>query len=72
MTITRVEAVEKIESQRRAIREHIEKYYKYPHEYDKNYALKTILRCQQNIQELKERCPYDIDDSYEDYWTPEQ
>ena len=68
--MTRKEIIEKIESQRAAIREHIDKYYRYPHEYDKDFALKTIHKCQDNINDLKDRCEFDIDYPYEDDWEP--
>lgn len=70
MSISRREAIEKIAAQRNAIREHIEKYYNYPDPIDKNFALKTISRCQDNIQDIKNRCDCDLDYSYEDDWRP--
>ena len=42
MGISRAEVMERIESQRDAIREHIDKYERYIEDYDKEYALKTI------------------------------
>lgn len=36
----------KLEGQRRAIRERIDKYARYPHELDKRTALKTIQNAQ--------------------------
>jgi len=70
MGLSRREALEKIDAQRAAIREHIDKYNSYPHEYDKNCALKTISNCQSIIADLKRRCDSDIDSSYEDIWSP--
>lgn len=70
MGLSRREAIEKIESQRRAIQEHIEKYNEYPDERDKQFALDTIHRCQQNIRDYKRRCDSTIESSYEDDWTP--
>ncbi len=67
---SRSEAISKIEGQRRAIREHIDKYNRYEVDYDKAYALKTIERCQDEIQNIKNKCESDIPDSYEDYWRP--
>jgi len=59
----------KIEGHRRAIREHIEKYKKYPDKHDKEFALKTIQRVQHEIADLKRRKP-NIRASYEDSWRP--
>lgn len=70
MSISRSEALEKIESQRMAIREHIEKYNRYPNQIDKEFALKTIYRCQENIQKIKDKCDCDLGYSYEDDWRP--
>ena len=67
---TREEAMRGIEGQRRAIREHIEKYNSYPHQYDKDFALKTIRRCQGEIRTLKSQCNVSIDSSWEDDWNP--
>jgi len=70
MGLSRKEATEKINAQRAAIREHIEKYKNYPHPYDKQFALKTITNCQSNIAELKCSCELNIESSYEDAWRP--
>lgn len=70
MGLSRREAIQKIEAQRAAIREHIQKYRDYYDERDKRFALDTISRCQQNIRDYKRRCDSTIDDSYEDNWTP--
>lgn len=70
MAYSRSEAIEKIEAQRRAIKEHIEKFNQYPDSYDKQYAVGTITRCQENIRHIKSKCDSYIPDSYEDYWTP--
>ena len=67
---TRHEIQPKVDAQRRAIREHIEKYKNYAYEQDKRFALDTISRCQSNIADLKRQCNVSIDDSWEDYWTP--
>lgn len=53
MGISRAEAMERIESQRDAIREHIDKYERYIEDYDKEYALKTIRNCQGRIEHIK-------------------
>lgn len=50
MSISRRDAIDRIEGQRSAIREHIDKYYSYPDPIDKEYALKTIYRCQDEIE----------------------
>lgn len=59
----------KIEGQRRAIREHIDKYARYPHEQDKRTALKTIQNAQRQIESLKRRNPR-LGSSREDTWRP--
>ncbi len=70
MALTRAEAQKMIDAQREAIREHIQKYYEYTQDYDKEYALKTIRRCQENIKDYKRRCNVTINDGYEDFWSP--
>lgn len=60
---------DKIAGHRKAIIEHIEKYEKYPHEYDKEYALKTIERVQKEIADLKRKKP-NVGPSWEDTWKP--
>lgn len=62
----------KIDGHRRAIREHIEKYNNYPHDYDKEFALKTIRRAQASIEELKLKASCYISSSSEDTWNPEK
>jgi len=59
----------KLAGQRRAVREHIDKYNKYPLEHDKNYALKTIRNAQNQIQRIRAKHPH-WPSSYEDNWTP--
>ena len=68
MAISRSEALDKIDGHRRAIREHIDKIEAYAHDYDKDYAEKTVHRVQREIQSLKERCSSHIPDSWEDAW----
>ncbi len=69
MPLTRSEAMSRIEGHRRAIREHIDKFERYPYPQDKEFALKTIQRCQNEIANLKRQCNVSIEDSWEDYWT---
>lgn len=69
MAISRSEALDKIERQRNAIREHIEKYERYQGTGDTS-ALVTIQNCQNNIQDLKDRCTVSIEGSWEDDWAP--
>ncbi len=69
MSLTRSEAMSRIEGHRRAIREHIDKFNNYPYPQDKEFALKTIERCQSEIANLKRQCNVSIEDSWEDYWT---
>jgi hypothetical protein len=59
----------KLDGQRRAVREHIEKYKRYPSEQDKQTALKTIQNAQRHIADLKRRSPQ-LGSSYEDNWRP--
>lgn len=70
MAISRSEAIAKIEAQRAAIREHIDKYFLYPNKYDKDFAWKTIQRCQAIIESIKNKCDSYIPASYEDSWNP--
>ncbi len=70
MSYCRSEAIEKIESQRRSIREHIEKFNSYSDKWDKKFAAETISRCQENIEHIKNKCDSYISDSYEDTWSP--
>jgi len=59
---------DQVEGQRRAIREHIEKYETLP-ERDKYTALRTIQNAQNQIQKLKSR-KSSLGYSYEDDWRP--
>jgi len=59
----------KLEGQRNAIREHIDKYKAYPNEWDKQFALKTIRRCQSEIQDLIAKHKHWLP-SWEDTWFP--
>jgi len=61
---------DKIEGHRAAIRGHIGKYNDYPVDYDKEFALKTIRRAQDEISKLKGRANVQIAYSWEDDWTP--
>ena len=69
MPLTRSEAMLRIEGQRRAIREHIEKFNRYEYRQDKDFALKTISRCQREIEDLKRKCNVYIESSWEDSWS---
>ena len=70
MSRSRAEAEKLLEGQRRAIREHIDKYNRYEHSYDKDTALKTIRRCQGEIRDIKSSCNVSTSDSWEDTWNP--
>jgi hypothetical protein len=59
----------KVDGHRRAIREHIDKYQRYPAKQDKDFALKTIQRIQREIADLKRRNPR-LANSGEDTWRP--
>lgn len=69
MTFTRSQAMSRIEGQRRAIREHIGKFENYPHQQDKEFALRTIRICQKEIEDIKRKCNVYIESSHEDSWT---
>ena len=59
----------KIAGHRRAIRDHIAKYERYPAAQDKAFALKTIKGVQSTIRDLKRRQPR-ASSSFEDTWQP--
>jgi hypothetical protein len=59
----------KLEGQRRAIRDHIDKYKRYPSSQDKQTALKTIQNAQREISDLKRR-NLRLGNSREDTWRP--
>jgi hypothetical protein len=59
----------KVDGHRRAIREHMDKYRRYPAQQDKNFALKTIERIQREIADIKRRNPR-IGSASEDTWRP--
>lgn len=63
------DAEKKLEGQRRAIQEHINKYKTYPHAQDKDFALKTIRNAQQQIADIKKRAP-NTSNSPLDTWKP--
>lgn len=69
MSLTRSQAMSRIEGQRRAIREHIEKFENYPYQQDKEFALRTIRICQDEIEKIKRQCSVSIASSWEDYWS---
>lgn len=60
----------KLSGQRAAVREHVEKYRRYPHEEDKQFALKTIRNAQNQIAALKRKATAKIESSWEDDWRP--
>ncbi len=70
MSNPKADAESKVKGHRRAIREHIEKYRKYPHEDDKKFALKTIQRVQTIIAELRKPYLKNIPAAPEDTWKP--
>jgi len=56
---------------RAAVKEHIEKYRRYAEQYEKDGALKTVVRAQGEISKLKDKHPtlmYDTDPV--DAWRP--
>lgn len=62
-------AKDELKGQRRAVREHVEKYKKYPDKRDKDFALKTIGNARSHIARLKSKHP-SLDSSWEDTWRP--
>lgn len=71
MTTNRQEILNKIEAQRNTIRVHIDKYEKFKENGDyTSSATTTIQNCQNTIKSLKNKASFNIDDSYEDSWTP--
>lgn len=66
MSDSRKELIDKINAQRKTIREHIEKYKKFKKDGDyTSSAEKTIDNCQSTIQSLKSK-DNSIDSSWED------
>lgn len=64
-------AREKLDGQRRAVREHVEKWNRYTEEYEKAGALKTIENAQGHIQKIKSDFPtLNNDNQKEDTWRP--
>ena len=59
----------KLEGQRKAVREHIEKYNTYTIQHEKDYALKTIRNAQKQIANILKKHPHWAG-SYEDTWSP--
>lgn len=60
---------QKLEGQRKAIRDHIDKYSSSTHDYDKDFALKTIRRAQHELAEILRKHPH-WERSWEDEWSP--
>jgi hypothetical protein len=58
-----------LDGARAAVREHVEKWRRYPGEYDKNFAVKTIERVQRDIAKIKSDHPSLNTNSPEDSWT---
>ena len=69
MSLTRSQAMLRIEGQRRAIREHIQKFENYPYSQDKEFALRTISICKKKKKKIKRQCNVYIESSWEDSWT---
>ncbi|WP_146082398.1 hypothetical protein [Rathayibacter sp. AY1C5] len=59
----------KLDGQRRAVREHIEKWKKYPEPYEKEGAWKTIQNAQSHIKKIRESHSA-LAASFEDTWRP--
>lgn len=62
---------DKLNSQRMAVQEHIEKYKEYSHRSPEavNMALRTILNCQNQIEKILSKHPH-WESSWEDTWKP--
>ena len=61
----------KLQSQRKAVAEHIDKWRRYTEPYEKEFALKTIRNAQRHIQKIKEAHPsLKHDNAREDSWKP--
>jgi hypothetical protein len=64
-------ARQEIDGMRKAIRGHVEKWKKYPDKQDKDFAVKTIVRVQTDVTNIKEKHPsLKNDSSWEDTWKP--
>jgi hypothetical protein len=64
-------AREKLDGQRRAVREHVDKWNRYVESYEKDGALKTIANAQGHIQKIKSDYPTLKNDARpEDNWRP--
>jgi len=62
-------AREKLDGQRRAVREHVDKWRRYTEAYEKTGALKTIQNAQRHIQKIKSDFPtLRNDNKPEDTW----
>ena len=59
----------KLAGQRKAVREHIEKYKNYTLQHEKDFALKTIRNAQKQIASIMKKHPH-WDSSFEDSWSP--
>jgi hypothetical protein len=59
----------KLEGIRANIENHIQKFNKYPEEYDKNFALKTISNDQRNINDILKKHAH-WPSSHLDTWQP--
>ena len=65
------QARKSIEGHRKAIREHIDKYWRYTQDYEKEGALRTIRQAQDHIRRLKQDHPSLAADSDSlDTWKP--
>lgn len=62
-------ARKKLNGHRRAVREHVEKWQRYPDADDKAFARKTIERIQNEIRDLRQKHPT-LDGEPEDTWRP--
>lgn len=64
-------ARDELHGQRRAVREHVDKYKRYTEKYEKEFALKTVRNAQRQISTLKSKHPsLSRDSSWEDTWRP--
>lgn len=63
-------ARKELESARKAVAEHVDKWKRYTEKQDKDFAAKTVKRVQGDIQKLKSNHPSLNKDSWEDTWAP--
>jgi hypothetical protein len=62
-------AKKELGSQRKTVRDHVDKYKRYKLKHEKDFAMKTITNAQSQIAKLKSKHPtLSHDSSWEDTW----